>query len=91
MKKQNVLGRLFSYMGKFKITMALSMIMAAFSAVVNLSAFVCVYHVAKEIVQSWGDFSTLNQAYLTELGWQADFYGLWDLWYGIAVFSYHSL
>ena len=73
MKKQNVLGRLFSYMGKFKITMALSMIMAAFSAVVNLSAFVCVYHVAKEIVQSWGDFSTLNQAYLTELGWQAVF------------------
>lgn len=72
-KKQNVLGRLFSYMGKFKITMALSMIMAAFSAVVNLSAFVCVYHVAKEIVQSWGDFSTLNQAYLTELGWQAVF------------------
>lgn len=49
------------------------MIMAAFSAVVNLSAFVCVYHVAKEIVQSWGDFSTLNQAYLTELGWQAVF------------------
>ena len=73
LKKQNVLGRLFSYMGKFKITMALSMIMAAFSAVVNLSAFVCVYHVAKEIVQSWGDFSTLNQAYLTELGWQAVF------------------
>ena len=73
MKKQNVLGRLFGYMGKFKITMALSMIMAAFSAVVNLSAFVCVYHVAKEIVQSWGDFSTLNQAYLTELGWQAVF------------------
>ncbi|WP_251315919.1 ABC transporter ATP-binding protein [Flintibacter muris] len=73
MKKQNVLGRLFGYMGKFKITMALSMIMAAFSAVVNLSAFVCVYHVAKEIVQSWGDFSALNQAYLTELGWQAVF------------------
>ena len=73
LKKQNVLGRLFSYMGKFKITMALSMIMAAFSAVVNLSAFVCVYHVAKEIVQSWGDFSALNQAYLTELGWQAVF------------------
>lgn len=73
MKKQNVLGRLFSYMGKFKITMALSMIMAAFSAVVNLSAFVCVYHVAKEIVQSWEDFSALNQAYLTELGWQAVF------------------
>ena len=73
LKKQNVLGRLFSYMGKFKITMALSMIMAAFSAVVNLSAFVCVYHVAKEIVQSWGDFSTLNQAYLTELGWRAVF------------------
>ena len=71
MKKQGVFAQLFSYMGKFKITMILSIIMATISAVVNLSAFVCVYNVAKEIVQSMGDFSLLNQDYLIEQGWQA--------------------
>lgn len=71
MKKQGIFAKLFCYMGKFRITMLLSVILAAFSAVVNLSAFVCVYNVAKEIVKSMGDFRTLNQTYLTHLGWQA--------------------
>lgn len=73
MKEQGVLARLFSYMGKFKITMILSIILAATAAIVNLSAFVCVYDVAKEIVQSLEDFSRLNQATLTKLGWRAVF------------------
>ncbi|MEM1483470.1 ABC transporter ATP-binding protein [Oscillospiraceae bacterium PP1C4] len=71
MKKKGVWASLFSYMGKFKITMVLSIIFAAAGAVINLSAYVCVYNVAKEIVQSMGDFSKLNQSYLTGLGWQA--------------------
>lgn len=58
-------------MGKFKITMTLSIILAAVAAVVNLSAFVCVYNAAKEIVQSLGDFSKLNQAHLIDLGWHS--------------------
>lgn len=90
MKEESVFSRLFGYMGKFKITMALSAIMAGGSAVVNLSAFVCVYNVAKEIVQSLGDFSKLNQVRLTELGWQAVFlismsFGL----YGMALLFSH--
>ncbi len=90
MKEQSIFPRLFGYMGKFKITMALSAIMAGIAAVVNLSAFVCVYNVAKEIVQSLGDFSKLNQAGLTELGWQAVFlismsFGL----YGMALLFSH--
>lgn len=71
MKEKGVFARLFSYMGKFKITMALSIVLAAIAAILNLSAFVCVYNVAKEIVQSLGDFSKLNQADLIKLGWQA--------------------
>lgn len=73
MKKKGVFARIFSYMGKFKIIMALSIIMAAISAVINLSAFVCVYNVAKEIVKSMGNFSSLDQGYLTTQGWQAVF------------------
>lgn len=73
MKKRGVFAHLFSYMGRFKITMVLSIILAAVAAVLNLSAFVCVYNVGKEIVQSLGDFSKLDQAYMKELGWQAVF------------------
>lgn len=73
MKKNGVFTKLFSYMGKFKITMVLSIILAAVAAVLNISAFVCVYGVGKEIVCSMGDFSKLDQAYLKELGWQAVF------------------
>lgn len=71
MKKEGVFVHLFHYMGGFKITMALSAVMAAVSAVVNVSAFVCVYHVAEAVLSSGGDFATLDQAYLTSLGWQA--------------------
>lgn len=71
MKEKGVFAHLFEYMGKFKITMGFSVILAAAAAVVNLSAFVCVYNVAKEIVRSMGDFSKLNQAYMIELGWRA--------------------
>ena len=71
MKNKNVFSQLFGYMGRFKITMVLSALMAAISAVVNLSAYVCVYNAAKEIVKSMGDFTKLNQAYLTQSGWQA--------------------
>lgn len=73
MKQESVFSRLLRFMGKSKITMALSAAMAGIAAVVNLSAFVCVYNVAKEIVLSLGDFSQLNQSRLTELGWQAVF------------------
>ncbi len=68
MKQESVFSRLFGYMGNFKITMILSAIMAGIAAVVNLSAFVCVYKVAKEIVQSMGVFS--KRLYSEPCKWQ---------------------
>lgn len=44
MKKRGVFAHLFSYMGRFKITMVLSIILAAVAAVLNLSAFDFCYH-----------------------------------------------
>ena len=73
MKEKGVISRLFQYMGIFKITMAISFVLAAISAVVNLSAYTCIYNVAKEIVTSHGNFASLDQAYLIELGWRAVF------------------
>ncbi len=90
MKKKGVLSKLFGYMGKFKITMALSAIMAALSAVVNLYAFVCVYNVAKEIVRCFGKFDMLDQSRLTDLGLQAVFYiGMSFGMYGMALLFSH--
>lgn len=95
MNGKGIMARLFRYMGKFKITMVLSIIFAAVGAVVNLSAYICVYNVAKEIVQSMGDFSKLNKSYLVNLGWQAfmlismgfGFYGLGLLFSHITAFN----
>lgn len=90
MKKKGALAQLFGHMGKFKITMAVSIICAAISAVLSLSAYTCVYNVAKEIVKSGGDFTGLNQKYLVASGWQAVYltamaFGI----YGIALLCSH--
>ena len=71
MKEKGVLGRLFRHMGMFKITMGIAIVLSAVSSVINLYAFVCVYNVAKEIVQSLGNISSLNQAYMVDMGWRA--------------------
>lgn len=69
--QQGVLARLFRYMGVFRGTMALSFALAAVSAVVNLSAYICVYRVARELVLTGGNLARLDQAAMAALGWQA--------------------
>lgn len=51
-KEKGVLGRLFRHMGMYRITMVIAIVLSAVSSIINLYAFVCVYNVAKEIVQS---------------------------------------
>lgn len=72
-KEKGVLGRLFQHMGMFKITMVIAIILSAVSSVINLYAFVCVYNVAKEIVQSLGNIHSLDQTYMVDMGWHAVF------------------
>lgn len=89
-KEKGVLGRLFQHMGMFKITMVIAMILSAVSSVINLYAFVCVYNVAKEIVQSLGNIHSLDQTYMVDMGWRAVFliltsFGL----YGMALLFSH--
>lgn len=67
-KEKGVLGRLFQNMGMFKITMVIAIILSAVSSVINLYAFVCVYNVAKEIVQSLGNIHSLDQTYMVDMG-----------------------
>lgn len=89
-KEKGVLGRLFQHMGMFKITMVIAIILSAASSVINLYAFVCVYNVAKEIVQSLGNIHSLDQTYMVDMGWRAVFliltsFGL----YGMALLFSH--
>lgn len=89
-KEKGVLGRLFQHMGMFKITMVIAIILSAVSSVINLYAFVCVYNVAKEIVQSLGNIHSLDQTYMVDMGWRAVFliltsFGL----YGMALLFSH--
>lgn len=72
-KEKGGLGRLFQHMGMFKITMAIAIILSAVSSVINLYAFVCVYNVAKEIVQSLGNIHSLDQTYMVDMGWRTVF------------------
>lgn len=89
-KEKGVLGRLFQHMGMFKITMVIAIILSAVSSAINLYAFVCVYNVAKEIVQSLGNIHSLDQTYMVDMGWRAVFliltsFGL----YGMALLFSH--
>lgn len=89
-KEKGVLGRLFQHMGMFKITMVIAIILSAVSSVINLYAFVCIYNVAKEIVQSLGNIHSLDQTYMVDMGWRAVFliltsFGL----YGMALLFSH--
>lgn len=72
-KEKGGLGRLFQHMGMFKITMVIAIILSAVSSVINLYAFVCIYNVAKEIVQSLGNIHSLDQTYMVDMGWRTVF------------------
>ncbi len=90
MNKQGVLSRLFGFMGGFKYTMLLSGLFSAVSAVLSLYSYVCVYLVARELLQVGGDFSSLSRDSMTALGWRAVFYISFSFgMYGIALLFSH--
>ncbi len=90
MNKNHIMGDIFKLMGGYRIVMLLGMILSAIAAVVKLNSYLCVYHVASEIVTCGGDFSVLNQEYLKNEGFRAVFlismsFGL----YGMALLCSH--
>ena len=68
------IGKLLKYAGPFRITILLSAIFAAFSAVINLKSYLCVYEVAKLLIQTAGNFGAINLAAMKELGFRAVYY-----------------
>ena len=90
MKKKSNMPFLFKAMGGFKITMVLSIIMAAISAIMAIYAYTYVYSLTEEIVGKLPDYSSVDSELITSYGKSIVFmicggFGM----YGIALLFSH--
>lgn len=84
------IGKLLKFSGPFRITILLSAVFSSFSAVINLKAYLCVYGVAKVLIQSSGNFGALDLAAMKALGMQAVWYVCMGFGiYGMALLCSH--
>ena len=84
------IGKPLKFSGPFRITILLSAVFSAFSAVINLKAYLCVYGVAKVLIQSSGNFGALDLAAMKALGMQAVWYVCMGFGtYGMALLCSH--
>ena len=84
------IGKLLKFSGPFRITILLSAVFSAFSAVINLKAYLCIYGVAKVLIQSSGNFGALDLAAMKALGMQAVWYVCMGFGaYGMALLCSH--
>lgn len=84
------IGKLLKFSGPFRITILLSAVFSASSAVINLKAYLCVYGVAKVLIQSSGNFGALDLAAMKALGMQAVWYVCMGFGtYGMALLCSH--
>ena len=68
MKKQSNMPFLFRSMGPFKITMLVSIVFAAFSAIENIYAYTFVYKIADVIIRNFGNLSSVDKSIFFEYG-----------------------
>ncbi len=90
MKKKSNIPFLFNAMGSFKITMVLSIIMAAISAIMAIYAYTYVYNLTEEIVGKLPDYTSVNGDLIKSYGKSIVFmicggYGM----YGISLLFSH--
>lgn len=69
-EKKN-LKRLFSFAGKYKILITLSLIFSGFSAIITLLPFICIYFAAGEVLRVFPNISLIDIDRLTMFGWYA--------------------
>ncbi len=90
MKKKSNMPFLFNAMGVYKITMVLSVIMAAISAIMSIYAYTYVYSLTEEIVGKLPDYSSVDGDVIKSYGKSIVFmicggYGM----YGISLLFSH--
>ncbi len=64
-------ARLFDFTGKYKTLIILSCVFSAVSAVIQLSPFVCIYFVVREILAAAPDIGSVDVSKLSLYGWLA--------------------
>uniref|UniRef100_I5AX07 ABC-type multidrug transport system, ATPase and permease component n=1 Tax=Eubacterium cellulosolvens (strain ATCC 43171 / JCM 9499 / 6) TaxID=633697 RepID=I5AX07_EUBC6 len=84
MKKKSNLPFLFRAMGPFKISMLMSMLLAALSAISSIYAYTYVYRITEEVVCKLPDYAAIDRAVIIEAGKNIVFmicagYGLYGL------------
>ncbi len=90
MKQTGVLPRLMKYAGKYKLTMVLSWIFSAFTGVLSLGPYICIYFVARELVNAGNNITLLNSEVMIHYGWLAvKATTLSFMLYGIALLFSH--
>lgn len=68
MKSKSNLPFLFRSMGAFKITMLISIVFAALSAIENIYAYTFVYKIAEVIISNYGNFGNVDKEIFYEYG-----------------------
>lgn len=68
MKKNSNMPFLFKSMGSFRISMVISIVFAAFSAVENIYAYTFVYKIAQLVIINYGNLKSLDTSLLAEYG-----------------------
>lgn len=68
MKKKTDLKLLFNTMGRLKITMVLSIIFAALSAVMNIYAYTHIYKAADEVIKHLSDTASIDTGLVKQCG-----------------------
>lgn len=71
MNRTSVLPRLMEYAGKYKVTMVLSWIFSTCSEILSLGPYICIFLVARELVDTEGNLLTLADATMARYGWLA--------------------
>lgn len=89
-QSSKIFAKLFKYAGAFGITIVLSAVLAAVSAVINLKSYICVYEVMKLLIGSAGDYGSIDLAAMKELGIKAVYYICMGFGiYGMALLCSH--
>ncbi len=89
-KQKPLLLRLMTHAGASKISMVLSWLFSGLGGIISLGPYICIYFVARDLLNAGGDVSLIESGVLTGYGWQAvGLTGLSFLLYGIGLMLSH--
>lgn len=90
MKKTGLLSRLMNHAGKYKVTMILSWLFSGVGGIVSLGPYICIFFVARELLETGKNLTMINSEQMTYYGWMAVMLtGLSFMLYGLGLLFSH--